>query len=361
MFQLDLHLRREGGFSLDLQLQSSAGILVLYGASGSGKTTVLDLISGAQRPDRGSVSIDGTTLFDAASGIDLPMRHRRTPRVYQEGRLFPHLSVHANLLYGARHSRDLDEAVEMLELQPYLDRKPAELSGGQRQRVAVGRALLAKPRAVLLDEPLASLDLSLRMRILPYLKDLRSRFQIPFVYVTHALEEALTLGEEVAVLDDGKLIERGNPSVVLAHGPMAPAARVISGDSLMEVEVLAHHLGEGITECRYGDALLLANLLEEEVGSRFFMALSSRDVILSLDRPQGLSARNAARAKIVSLASQGDHVAAQVLLDGAPAGGSTLVVSLTPQSVQEMKLEEGSPVVAIFKASALRPVVLPHR
>jgi len=362
MIELDLHLQRPEGFVLDLTVSSSAGVLVLYGPSGSGKTTVLDLISGSLRPEHGRVRIEQTTLFDSTSRIDLPPRRRRTPRVYQEGRLFPHLTVRANLLYGADSGEGMDEVVEMLELAPYLHRKPAELSGGERQRVAVGRALLTRPRAVLLDEPLASLDRPLRLRILPALKALRERFQIPFVYVTHAVEEALALGEEVVLLDEGRAVAQGPPAEVLAHGLKAPTPAMTAHDTLMEVVVDAHHPDEGISDCRWGGVRLQASLLDAAAGSRVFLALSSRDVILTRRRPDGLSARNAPAAVLTAL-DEGDsnRVLARIRLDGSPPQAAELVVMLTPQSVREMELRPGVPIVAIFKASALRPVLIDRK
>ncbi len=356
MIELDLSLRRKEGFTLQLQVESSARVLVLYGASGSGKTTVLDLISGACRPDRGRVRIDGETLFDSDAGVDLPMRARRTPRVYQEGRLFPHLSVRENLLYGASHAAGLDEVVRMLELEGFLERSPGELSGGQRQRVAVGRALLAAPRAVLLDEPLASLDRPLRRRILPHLKRLRSQFELPFVHVTHDLEEALALGDEVVVLENGRMIDQGRPATTLAHGPMAPPLAVAAGDSLLEVTVSAHRPQEGISECRWGSAVVSTNLLEEDVGRRLVLALSARDVILTRERPVGLSARNALPARVETLRPVGPRVQVEIRLQGSPEDAPSLHVALTPESTREMALAEGTPVLAVFKASALRPV-----
>lgn len=357
MLDLDLSLQRPSGFQLRLQLKTDAAVTVLYGASGAGKTTVLDLISGACRPDRGHVRVDGIALFDSTRGIDLPARARRTPRVYQEGRLFPHLSVRKNLLYGAGDERELREVVEVLEIGPYLERRPRELSGGQRQRVAVGRAILARPRALLLDEPLASLDLPLRFRILPYLRALRVRFQIPFVYVTHSTEEALLLGDEVALLKDGELAAHGPAAQVLSAAPGAPLPEVQAGDTLLQASLRAHLTSEGMSEFALGEAILYGPPLPCEVpGARVFLALSARDVILAREAPQGLSARNVMAARIVRLTTLHERVYATVALQGAPSASAQLSVALTRQSVQEMRLDEGARVVAIFKASALRPI-----
>ncbi|HKI83966.1 MAG TPA: molybdenum ABC transporter ATP-binding protein [Candidatus Krumholzibacteria bacterium] len=362
MLELDLDLARDSGFQLQLKLNTEAEVTVLYGASGAGKTTVLDLISGACTPDRGHVRIDGVSLFDSTRGIDLPARERRTPRVYQEGRLFPHMSVRANLVYGALDHKSLHEVVEMLELGPYLERRPSELSGGQRQRVAVGRAILARPRALLLDEPLASLDLPLRYRILPYLRALRTSFAVPFVYVTHSAEEALLLGDEVALLEQGKLIAHGEAARVLSDGPHSPRPELQAGDSLLRAVLRAHLPEEGMSEFALGGVKLHGPPLPQgELGESVYLALAARDVILARELPQGLSARNALAARIVRIETLRNRSYATLRLEGAPDDAAALTVALTRQAVREMELKENVRVVAIFKASALRPITPSER
>jgi len=356
MLELELQLHREDGFRLDLHLEAGLGYTVLYGPSGAGKSSLLDCIAGSACPQHGHIRLHGETLFDAAQGIDCKPRLRRTPRVYQDGRLFPHLSVRENLLYGAKGAAGLEELIGALEITELLDRYPRSLSGGQRQRVAVGRALLTEPRALLLDEPLASLDLPLRRRILPYLRGLATRFEIPFVYVTHSLEEALVLGRKVVILEAGKVKAAGSPGEVLAHGPDAPLAGVVAGDSLLEVVVGAHHRDEGITECSLGSARLRCLLLDATPGERIFLALSSRDVLLANEMPRALSARNLIASRVRGLTRLHDHVEAELSFVGAPDKSPTVTVSLTPQACEELEVREGSELVAIFKASALRPI-----
>lgn len=358
MLELDLRWPRANGFELEIALEAGPGYTVLYGASGAGKTSVLDCVAGVAHPERGQVRLHGEILFDAEQGVDLDPRVRRTPRVYQDGRLFPHLDVRTNLLYGAANADGLDELVEALEISELLDRHPDELSGGQRQRVAVGRALLSEPRALLLDEPLASLDLPLRRRILPYLRRLPERFAIPFLYVTHSLEEALVLGRQVVVLEDGRVRAQGLPSRVLAHGPDAPSGGVLAGDSLLEVEIDRHLDEEGITECLFGATHLRCLRLDLPRGERCFLALSSRDVILARESPRGLSARNSIPARLRSLRAAGDHLEVEAVFHGAVEGAPGITISLTAQAAQEMELREGSELFAIFKASALRPIGL---
>ncbi|MBI3722955.1 ATP-binding cassette domain-containing protein, partial [bacterium] len=214
---LSLSVARSTTFRLELELEVEEGVTVLFGPSGSGKSTVLSCVAGLLRPERGRVSLSGRKLFDDSEEISVPPHLRGIALVSQEGLLFPHLSVLSNLRYGA--SRALakagklgeDEVVSALELEPFLERRPRELSGGERQRVALGRALLSGPDALLLDEPLAALDRERRARIVPYLERVRARAKVPILYVTHALDEALALGERACVLCEGKKVAEGSP------------------------------------------------------------------------------------------------------------------------------------------------------
>ena len=201
-----------GGFSLDVAFESDARVLALFGPSGSGKTTLLNVIAGLIRPESGSVRIDGQVLTDTASGSFVPLHRRRVGYVFQDGRLFPHLSVRRNLSYGRwftpraeRYAR-ANEIVALLGLERLLDRKPLTLSGGEKQRVAIGRALLASPRLLLMDEPLAALDAARKAETLPYIERLRDELRIPVVYVSHSREEVDRLADEVIHLDAGRRV-----------------------------------------------------------------------------------------------------------------------------------------------------------
>jgi molybdate transport system ATP-binding protein len=204
-----------GDFTLAAKFETAGGATALYGPSGSGKTSIVNMIAGLVRPDRGRIALDGTLLFDSAARIDVPAHRRRLGYVFQEGRLFPHLSVAANLEYGRRMSglsRDDAEqrrVVEMLDIGQLLDRRPGKLSGGERQRVAVGRALLMRPRLLLLDEPLASLDAARKREILPYLVRLRDEAEVPMVYVSHHAGELRRIATTVLRLDGGLVTSVG--------------------------------------------------------------------------------------------------------------------------------------------------------
>jgi molybdate transport system ATP-binding protein len=209
-----------GQFALCARLETAAGVTGVFGASGSGKTTLVNLIAGLLRPDRGRIVLDGTVLFDSDAGINVPAHRRRIGYVFQEGRLFPHLTVAANLDYGRRMNglavdpAELARIVELLDIKHLLDRRPGKLSGGERQRVAVGRALLMKPRLLLLDEPLASLDAARKREILPYLERLRDVSRVPMVYVSHHPGELRRLANTVAHLDGGRVAALGGKELL---------------------------------------------------------------------------------------------------------------------------------------------------
>jgi molybdate transport system ATP-binding protein len=204
-----------GAFKLAVRFEAAGGVTALFGPSGSGKTSVVNMIAGLLTPDRGFIALNGTTLFDASAGINVPPHRRHIGYVFQEGRLFPHLSVRQNIDYGRRMSgrpRDAEEfarIVALLGIGHLLDRRPRLLSGGERQRVAIGRALLMQPRLLLLDEPLASLDAGHKQEILPYLVRLRDEANIPMVYVSHTASELRKIATTVVRIEAGRVAASG--------------------------------------------------------------------------------------------------------------------------------------------------------
>ncbi len=204
-----------GGVTIEAAFESAVGVTALYGPSGAGKTSIVSMIAGLLKPDRGRIDLDDTTLFDSEHGIHIPAYRRRMGYVFQEGRLFPHMSVAQNLDYGRwmnrlpRDTTESDRVIALLDLAPLLTRRPRNLSGGERQRVAIGRALLAKPRLLLLDEPLASLDRSRKQEILPYLARLRDESKVPMIYVSHQAGEIVKIASQVVRIEDGRVVETG--------------------------------------------------------------------------------------------------------------------------------------------------------
>ena len=209
---------RQGGFRLEIDERVQTLVLALFGASGSGKTTVLESVAGLRRPERGRIDVEGRTLFSSEDGVDLAPRSRQVGYVPQDSVLFPHMNVRKNILYGADRGNgiDLPRVLEILEIQPLLERRVAALSGGERQRVALARALMSSPRLILLDEPLAAVDLELRRRIVPCLRRIRDELGVPMVYVSHDAAEIRTIADRAIVLDRGTVVASGDPALVLA-------------------------------------------------------------------------------------------------------------------------------------------------
>jgi len=204
-----------GDFFIAARFEAAGSITALFGPSGAGKTTLVNMIAGLVTPDRGRILLDDTVLFDAVAKIDVPVHQRRIGYVFQEGRLFPHMTVARNLDYGRRMNAlaadpaETDRVIDMLDIRPLLQRRPGKLSGGERQRIAIGRALLTQPRLLLLDEPLASLDAARKAEILPYLTRLRDEAGIPMVYVTHQAGEIRRIATRVVRLEDGRVTGAG--------------------------------------------------------------------------------------------------------------------------------------------------------
>jgi molybdate transport system ATP-binding protein len=204
-------------FTLALDVEIARDVTALFGPSGAGKTTVLDLIAGLRRSPSAYVELDGRVLTDTSAGREVPARDRHIGYVPQDGALFPHLSVRGNLLYGSKKEVSPERVTEVLDIGHLLDRRIGGLSGGERQRVALARALLSSPKLLLLDEPLASLDEELRTRVLAYLKRVRDELKVPMLYVSHSRSEVVELCEEVLVLDRGVLKGQGDPRALLAR------------------------------------------------------------------------------------------------------------------------------------------------
>ena len=207
--------KKLGDFVLSAKFECASGVTALFGPSGSGKTSLIGMIAGLVKPDRGRIAIDGDPVFDSTAGVDVPAHRRRIGYVFQDGRLFPHLSVARNLVYGrwmsglARDDAQFRHITELLDIAPLLKRRPGALSGGERQRVALGRGLLMEPRLLLLDEPLASLDAARKREILPYFVRLRDETKLPMVYVSHDAGEVKTLANHVVMLDEGRVMATG--------------------------------------------------------------------------------------------------------------------------------------------------------
>lgn len=356
--EVDLHLRR-GGFHLDAAFSAGAGLTALFGRSGSGKSTIVDLIAGLARPDRGRISVDGEILLDTTKGVDVPTYRRRIGYVFQEARLLPHLSVAQNLGFGrwfARHrlgeeisDSEFGDIVALLGIEGLLGRRPSGLSGGERQRVAIGRALLSCPRLLLMDEPLSALDEARKREILPYVERLRDEAGLPIVYVSHSIAEVARLASTIVMMEAGRIVASGPAETVLLRHDLMPA--FADAGSLLAMVVESHDDTAGLTRLTGAAGVLSVPLLPFAPGRRVRLRVPARDVIVALKEPTGLSARNILTGHIAAVSESGG--AAIVEID---CKGAMLSARLTGASVRDLALVPGLPVYAIVKSVAFDPV-----
>ncbi len=350
-FELDFSLTRRipggGDFSLEVGLDTRDGVTVVSGPSGAGKSTLLLSILGDLRPDRGRITVAGRTLFDSENRIDESVRHRRVGMVFQQGALFPHMTVFQNVLFAAQGGDRQVSARRLLDqvgAGSWHDRLPGRLSGGQQQRVALARALAARPRALLLDEPFSAIDREARTQLAELLLELQAETGVPFLHVTHDLAEALQLANHLVLLDAGRVVAEGKPGDVLA----APGADAATRENLFLANVVRHHREAGYSEIALEGVALFSGLLERAVGSRAVFSLRSRDPLISVAPPGPTSARNVLEGTIRSIEPDG-HGVLVVVETPHP-----LSVSVTPSAVGELGLAAGKRVYLLIKASALR-------
>lgn len=356
MLRVQLYKRR-GDFTLDVDFAAPVpGITALFGRSGCGKSTLISLIAGLLSPDQGRIQIGDDTLLDTARHLDVDAHHRRIGVVFQDARLFPHLSLLDNLRYGAKRLPrgvpapiGFDDVVSMLGLGALTARRPHQLSGGEKQRVALGRALLAQPKLLLLDEPLASLDLARRDEVLPYFEKLRDVLAIPIVYVSHQFDEVLRLASRVVLMEHGRVRADGELATVSRH---AALREIVGPDAVGAVMsgVVDGTDDAGLTRIQVGDAEFVVDE-PASPGQRIQIQVLARDVILAAARPTGLSVRNMVAARVVSVTPD---VGRAVLVELDIGRTSTLLARITARAAQELELESGKQVWALIKAVSLR-------
>ena len=338
-------------FTLDVSLEISSGITILFGPSGAGKSTLLDCIAGLLRPDAGRISAGDHVLFDTDRRINLPPPQRRIAYVFQSLALFPHLTVGQNVAYGlanlpeAQRAARVKQALEAFRVDQLRERKPGEISGGEKQRVALARSLVTLPRVLLLDEPLTGLDAALKSSIIADLRAWNEAQAIPILYVTHSREEIDALGERVIALDKGRILSQGVPREVLDAPRRRALAQTAGFENLLTGTVLKLREPDGVMRVRLagGCCEIEVPLGHASPGDLVRMAVRAGDILLAAERPNALSARNVLEGKIVSLERRGAMVVVRVDC------GAEFVVHVTPGAERDLKLAVNKAVWLVLK------------
>ncbi len=354
--QVRLRKKVSDSFEVDVDFSLQRGITILFGASGAGKTTLLDCIAGLTPPDSGNISVASRTLFDSSIGVDVPVMRRNIGYVFQELSLFPHLSVESNVAYGIfrlpalERKQRVAQCLDAMGISALGNRRPAELSGGERQRVALARALVTEPSILLLDEPLAALDLPVRMKIAADLRRQIQSLPIPVVYVTHSRDEVFMLGDDLLVLERGRVTAQGTPHRVLSVPRGETVAQLAGFENIFDAVVTSIHEERGTMTCRVGpqrfDSAQLeleTPLVRAEVGSSMRIGISAGDILLATSPPAGLSARNILPGRLLSLSQRDVIVVADVDC------GVRLSIHLTLSARDSLGLAPGRKVWVIVK------------
>ncbi|MCG3130735.1 MAG: Vitamin B12 import ATP-binding protein BtuD [Phycisphaerae bacterium] len=347
-----------GDFSLDVRFHAGARVLGLFGPSGAGKTTLMHLLAGLFPPDSGTIRLNGDVLFDAARRIHVPAHRRRVGVVFQEHRLFPHLSVEGNLCYArgraaAREDGDFKTIVDLLELGAFLDRRVTALSGGERQRVALGRVLLSRPRLMLFDEPLASLDQRLKAQILPYLQRVRDASDIPMLYVSHDLSEILQLTDQLLAMDRGALVGQGRYADLVHDARVMSVVHDRGFTNVLTAWVARHEPTDGVSVVRLRQAedeerLLVIPRCGAAAGERVSLSIQPWEVALAGDTVHPVSIQNQISGTVTRCTLHERRAIVEVDI------GALLIVEVSRRSAASMRLAPGSAVVCLIKSHAVR-------
>jgi molybdate transport system ATP-binding protein len=329
------------------------GVIVLFGPSGSGKSTIISAAAGLLRPDECRIVLDDQVLGDTTSGVWLPPERRRMGLVFQDARLFPHMSVATNLRFGLRRVVPgpvrFNDVVELLGIGGLLTRRPHTLSGGERQRVAIGRALLAQPHLLLMDEPLASLDTARKAEIMPYLTRLKTVLNLPILYVTHSLDEVAQLADSIVLIEAGRAVAYGPLPDIVARADLPLAQRDDAG-ALLLCHVAEHDAARELSRLEGGGATLWVPLLDAPLGAERRVRIPAREVILAGKPPESISLHNIVPGEVRRITS--DPARRSVLVEIGLAGGA-LISRVTPDAIVRLTLAPGRPVLALVKSTSI--------
>jgi molybdate transport system ATP-binding protein len=351
-----------GSFALSCDLDLPlAGLTAIFGASGAGKSTLINLVAGLHQPDRGRIAVGPTVFFDASTRVVLPVERRGLGYVFQDGRLFPHLSVRGNLEFGKRRAGrhtggaavDFANVVELLGLGALLERRPHALSGGEKQRVAFGRALLSQPRLLLMDEPLASLDTARKAEVLPYIERLRDEFAVPILYVSHSPDEVLRLATALVLLDRGRVVTAGPLADVLMQPEARPFFAGAEPGALVFATVESHDDRYQMSSLACDGFVLRVPHIDLAPGTAVRLRIPAREIALALARPSDVSITNRIEGLIESVGSQADGHAAHALVTVRIGAATTLAVTITRESAERLALVPGLRVWCLIKSVVL--------
>ncbi|HOP61951.1 MAG TPA: molybdenum ABC transporter ATP-binding protein [Spirochaetota bacterium] len=346
---IDVKLKKKlGSFDIDVEFSSdSMGITVLAGPSGSGKTTIINMISGLLTPDEGRIFVKDRFLFDSGKKINCPVQQRRCGYVFQDGRLFPHMNVRSNLLYGKHSDHSmLDETVSLLGIEHLLHRMPGKLSGGEKQRVAIGRALLMRPQVLLMDEPLASLDQERREELLSHIDRLPEQFGIPIFYVTHSIREILRLSDRLIRIEKGRVKSSGKPEGEYKGLGLYEA----NGDyvSVLDCIIKSFDREFGVITAKFSGGMIRILAEEPPCEQNLRIAIKAVDVAVSLVRPENISTTNIFKGVISEMEETKGH---SLLLHCDI--GSPLVAQVSKASAVRLGFERGKEVFLLIKVVSM--------
>ncbi|NHF72277.1 molybdenum ABC transporter ATP-binding protein [Paracoccus xiamenensis] len=347
------------GFALDVDFTAGPGVTALFGRSGAGKTTVVNAVAGLLRPDHARITFGDEVLTDTQRGIFLPPHKRRVGYVFQDARLFPHLSVRGNLDYGRRlaprtarpDDARVTEIVDLLGIGALLDRRPGALSGGEKQRVALGRAILSGPRLLLMDEPLAALDDARKAEILPYLENLRDNLGLPILYVSHAMPEITRLASTVIMLDGGRVMTAGPTEAVLSD-PASSTALGRETGALLTASVAAQDV-DGLARLDTQAGPVWVARPDLAIGTKVRLRILAQDVMLATEAPRNISALNVLTGRIDRIENAPDG---SVLVRLHLGDGTAILSRITSRSRDALQLEIGASVHAVLKSVSIAEV-----
>ncbi len=342
-------------FRLETQFEVEEGsITAIFGKSGAGKTSTINAIAGLTRPDVGVIQIGNTTLFDQNLRINLPIYKRQIGYVFQDDRLFPHMTVQNNLIYGTPKNRDvanslnLTDITGLLELAPLLERRPRTLSGGEKQRVAIGRALLSNPKLLLMDEPLASIDVQHRFEILPFIQRVREKTGITIIYVTHALEEVIFIADQIILLSEGQVTAQGTVEEIMSRLDLHPMTSRFDAGAVISAIYSGYDKEFDLGELSFDGGTLRIAGLNAEIGIHLRAHIRARDVSLMLDKPKDTSVLNVFKGELIEIRHE-DGPQLDLLINI----GTPLIARITRKSLNDLNLGIGSKVYAMIKAVAI--------